>query len=320
MVVPNNTTSIGSSVLKCPVCGGENTIIEDPTTGALVCRACGTVIQERTIAIGPYWRVFGSGDVISKVSSKAIDFSLPNIGIGNSKISVAGSGSIVSKLRALAKRNRLIQYSDNTERKIAELRNLFMNIKYNRLNLPDTVIEEALTLYRQLSRRCDGIKGARTKDLALVLLYIACKRQRLGYQLRELKAALNVDKSKRVSKILTTIKQCLVDMNGGNVVLRSEEELGRFLDRVIGSLKLGEDVRYYVTKLSVSIVREGEKLKLMNGRTAYSLIASAVYIATTLMGARRRQRDIAEAARVTDVTIRNRYKEVLSKMDIVIDV
>lgn len=318
MVATNNTVNL-NSILRCPYCGSVNTISEDPTTGELVCRACGSVIQDHIIVTGPYWRVFGNNEGKSRVSTKVINPSLPNHGIGGSVIAITNKGgSIAAKLRTLAKRNKLIQYPDSIERRIKELKDLMMGIKY-KLNLPDSVIEESITLYRQLSKRCD-IKGYRTKDLALALLYIACKRQKLGYQLRELKTALNVDKSKRVSRILTVARQCLIDRSNGDILLRSEEELGRFLDRVISSLKLGEDTRYHVTKLSINIVREGEKLRLMNGRTAYSLIASAVYIAATLMGARRRQRDIAEAARVTDVTIRNRYKEVLSKMDIVIEV
>jgi transcription initiation factor TFIIB len=35
---------------------------------------------------------------------------------------------------------------------------------------------------------------------------------------------------------------------------------------------------------------------------------------------RKRQRDVAEASGITDVTIRNRYKEIISKMNVVIDV
>ncbi|WP_069807717.1 TFIIB-type zinc ribbon-containing protein [Vulcanisaeta thermophila] len=316
MVTADKVVNVG--VLRCPNCGGVGTIIEDPSTGELVCRACGFVLQDHVISEGPPWRVFDSSEVVGRVSAKVISPSLPNHGIGGSVIAVENrGGSVAAKLRALARRNRLIQYVENTERRAKELRDLLMGVKY-RLNLPDSVIDDAIILYRQLSSRCD-IKGARTRDLALVLLYMAIKKHRLGYQFRELKAALNTDGGKRVSRLLMTVKQCLAQQ-GGEGLIRSDEELGRFLERVIASLKLGEDIRYHVTKLSISMVKEGEKLRLTNGRTAYSLIASAVYIAATLMGARRRQRDVAEAAKVTDVTIRNRYKELISKLDIVIEV
>ncbi|WP_243679043.1 hypothetical protein [Vulcanisaeta distributa] len=104
------------------------------------------------------------------------------------------------------------------------------------------------------------------------------------------------------------------------MIVKSQEELGRFLQRVINALKLSEDIRYHVTKLAMEIINEGQRKRLTNGRTFYALVASAVYIAVTLMGVRKRQRDVAEASGVTDVTIRNRYKEVVSKINIIIEV
>ncbi|WP_243675679.1 hypothetical protein [Vulcanisaeta distributa] len=160
--------------------------------------------------------------------------------------------------------------------------------------------------------------GVRTKDLALVLLYVACKRSKVVCTLRDLRNALNVEKSKRISRLLGLVRQVI---GNNDVVVKSQEELGRFLQRVINALKLNEDIRYHVTKLAMEIINEGgQRRRLTNGRTFYALVASAVYIAVTLMGVRKRQRDVAEASGVTDVTIRNRYKEVISKIDIVIEV
>jgi transcription initiation factor TFIIB len=46
------------------------------------------------------------------------------------------------------------------------------------------------------------------------------------------------------------------------------------------------------------------------------MAAAAIYIASVLCGERRTQRDVAEIAGVTEVTIRNRYKELANKLDI----
>jgi transcription initiation factor TFIIB len=306
---------VRQSVLRCPYCGSTD-IVFDSERGELVCRGCGSVIQEHLIDVGPEWRAFNNEEVLIYERAKPISPALPGHGLGGSVIEIRHgyTPSLQSRLRALVRLNKFNQYQ-YTERKVAELHDVMEQVRY-KLNLPSSVVDEALVLFRQLASRYD-LRGVRTRDLALVLLYVACRRAKVVCQLRELRNALNVERSKSISKLLGLVRQVV---GNGDVVVKSQEELGRFLQRVINALKLGEDVRYYVTKLAMEIINEGLRKRLTNGRTFYALVASAVYIAVTLMGARKRQRDVAEASGVTDVTIRNRYKEIISKMDIIIDV
>lgn len=306
---------LGLGVLKCPSCGSTDVIL-DPERGEYVCRRCGLVIQEHVVDTGPEWRAFSGEEALIYERAKPISPALPYQGIGSSIIEIKHSHNplLQSKLRALVRFNRFGQYQ-YVERRILDLLDIIKPIKY-RLNLPDSVIEEALVLFRQLSSRYD-LRGTRTKDLALVVLYISCKRARIVCPLRELRRALGIEKSKRISKLFSIARQ-VIGVEG--ITAGNREELGRFLQRVVNALKLSEDVRFLVTKLAMDIVNEGMRKRLTNGRTFYALVASAVYIAVTLMGVRKKQRDVAEASGVTDVTIRNRYKEVLSKINIVVEV
>ena len=299
--------------LVCPNCGSTD-IVFDPERGELVCRHCGLVIEEHVMDLGPEWRAFSNDEALAHERAKPISPALPGQGLGNSVIGIKHNLLLHSKLRALIRLNRYNQYQ-YTERRIAELLDVIKPVKYE-LNLPDNVIDEAMVLFRQLASKHD-LRGVRTKDLALVLLYVACKRSKVVCPLRELRNALNVERSKRISRLLGLVRQVV---GNGDVIMKSQEELGRFLQRVINVLKLNEDIRYHVTKLAMEIINEGQRKRLTNGRTFYALVASAVYIAVTLMGVRKRQRDVAEASGVTDVTIRNRYKEVVSKINIVIEV
>ena len=45
------------------------------------------------------------------------------------------------------------------------------------------------------------------------------------------------------------------------------------------------------------------------------MAAAALYIASVLLGERKTQRDVAEVAGVTEVTIRNRYKELTEQLE-----
>jgi transcription initiation factor TFIIB len=55
---------------------------------------------------------------------------------------------------------------------------------------------------------------------------------------------------------------------------------------------------------------------LISGRGPTGVAAAAVYIAGLLKGERRTQKEVANVAGVTEVTIRNRYRELKKKLDI----
>ena len=56
------------------------------------------------------------------------------------------------------------------------------------------------------------------------------------------------------------------------------------------------------------ILRTAEELKISAGKDPMGLAAAALYVACVTNGENKTQRDVAEAAGVTEVTIRNRYK------------
>jgi len=59
---------------------------------------------------------------------------------------------------------------------------------------------------------------------------------------------------------------------------------------------------------AVEILREAERLKTTAGKDPMGLAAAALYIACVMNDEKRTQKMIADAAGVTEVTIRNRYK------------
>jgi transcription initiation factor TFIIB len=67
-------------------------------------------------------------------------------------------------------------------------------------------------------------------------------------------------------------------------------------------------------EIANKILVTARKIGLTCGRGPRGLVAAASYIASVLVGERRTQREIAETAKVTEVTIRNRYKELVEKL------
>ena len=86
-----------------------------------------------------------------------------------------------------------------------------------------------------------------------------------------------------------------------------------YVPRFITQLKLPGKVQQKV----IEILEDAKSQRsLVTGRDPRGLAAAAIYIASILMDHRVTQRDIAMAAGVTEVTVRNRYKELVRKLKI----
>ncbi|MBU0496591.1 MAG: transcription initiation factor IIB, partial [Candidatus Thermoplasmatota archaeon] len=85
-----------------------------------------------------------------------------------------------------------------------------------------------------------------------------------------------------------------------------------YISRFCSELKLSGDVQ---TK-TIDIIQDAANNELTSGRGPTGIAAAALYIASVLCGERRTQREVADVAGVTEVTIRNRYKELAEKLDI----
>ena len=84
-----------------------------------------------------------------------------------------------------------------------------------------------------------------------------------------------------------------------------------YVPRFISDLGLPSEVQ----KTTMEILKAARKVRgLVTGRDPRGLAAAAIYIASIISDCRVTQRDISRVSGVTEVTIRNRYKELVSKL------
>jgi transcription initiation factor TFIIB len=69
-----------------------------------------------------------------------------------------------------------------------------------------------------------------------------------------------------------------------------------------------------VEAIANKILAVASELKLTSGRGPKGIAAAATYTASVLVGEGMTQREIAEISQVTEVTIRNRYKEMIRRL------
>ncbi len=214
--------------------------------------------------------------------------------------------SISSKNRAqlyrLRKWQRRIRVSNATERNLA-----FALSELDRmasaLGLPRTVRETAAVVYRKAVDK-NLIRGRSIEGVAAAALYAACRQCSVPRTLDEIEEVSRVSR-KEIGRTYRFISRELA------LKLMPTSPID-YVPRFCSGLNLKGEVQ----SKSVEILRQASEKELTSGRGPTGVAAAAIYIASILCGERRTQREVADVAGVTEVTIRNRYKELAEELDI----
>ena len=295
--------------VKCPKCGGTH-LTKDYSRAELVCEDCGLVIDADLIDQGPEWRAFDSEQREKKSRTGApMTYTRHDKGLSTTiswQNRDAYGHSIPPRNRAqlyrLRKWHTRTRISDGTERNLA-LALTSLDRMSSSLSLPRNVRETAAMIYRK-AMRLKLTRGRTIEGIVAAVLYAACRQCNVPRTLEE------------ISKV-SEIKKKDVGRNYRNISRRLELKLlptvpQDYISRFCSQLSLSNDVQIK----TINILKKAAKEELTSGRGPTGMAAAALYIASVICGERRTQREVAEVAGVTEVTIRNRYKELASKLDI----
>jgi transcription initiation factor TFIIB len=296
-------------IIQCPECGSRH-LSKDYSRAELVCEDCGLVIDEAFIDHGPEWRAFDKEQQDKRGRTGApMTYTIHDKGlstmIGWTNRDAYGK-SIPTRNRAqlfrLRKWQRRIRISDATERNLAfALSNL--DRMSSGMGLPRTVRETAAMIYRKAALR-NLVRGRSVEGVAAAALYAACRQCRVPRTLDEIS---NIARMSR-KEIGRNYRYVARELELKLIPTSPEDYISRFCSE----LKLSGDVK----AKTIEILKEAADKELTSGRGPTGIAAASLYIATVLCGERRTQREIADVAGVTEVTIRNRYKELTKKLDI----
>jgi len=294
-------------VQQCPECGSTR-LMRDYECAEIVCMNCGFVIAAKLTDRGPEWRAFDDEQRAKRARVGApLTYTIHDKGLSTmidwhdrdiyGKRLSPGQKAQIYRLR---KWQRRIRVSDATERNLAFALSEISKIA-NSLNLPKNILETASVIYRKAVKE-HLIRGRSIQGVTAAAIYVACRQCGLARTLEEIAQASSINKKE---------------------VGRSYRFLIKELDYFIPPLKPSQ----YITKFSNQLTMQGKveeiahkilltarDLKLTSGRGPTGIAAAASYIASVLTGERKTQREIAEIAQVTEVTIRNRYKELVERL------
>lgn len=296
-------------IVKCPECESAH-LIRDYERGELVCEDCGLVIDEAYIDQGPEWRAFDTeqGERRSRTGAP-VTYTIHDKGLSTEigwKNKDFYGKSIPTRSRAqlyrLRKWQRRIRVSNATERNLAfalsELERMASAV-----GLPRNVRETAAIIYRKAVGK-NLIRGRSIEGVAAAALYGACRQCNVPRTLDEIAGTSRVSRK----EIGRTYRFMSRELKLRLMPTSPQDYIARFCSE----LKLGSDVQ---TKAN-EILKIATEKELTSGRGPTGVAAAALYVASVMCGQRKTQREVADIAGVTEVTIRNRYKELTEKLNL----
>ncbi|OGS41423.1 MAG: transcription initiation factor IIB [Euryarchaeota archaeon RBG_13_31_8] len=296
-------------ITRCQKCGSTH-LIKDYSRAELICKDCGLVIDEDLIDHGPEWRAFDSEqrDKRSRTGSP-MTYTIHDKGLSTTigwKNRDSYGKSIPTRNRAqiyrLRKWQSRIRLNDATERTLATALSALDRMASS-MSLPRTVRETAAMIYRKAAWN-KLVRGRSIEGVTAASLYAACRQCHVPRTLDEISNTAHITR-KEIGRTYRYISHEL----GLKLLPTSPED---YVSRFCSELKLSSVVQ----AKTLQILKEAAQKELTSGRGPTGLAASSLYIASVICSERRTQREIANIAGVTEVTIRNRYKEITEKLDI----
>jgi len=289
--------------LECPECGGKLT--NDSERGETVCRDCGLVVEEDEIDHGPEWRAFDSKekDQKSRVGAPTTNMMHDkglSTNIGWQDKDAYGnrlSGRQREKMQRLRTWNERFRTRDSKERNLKQALGEIDRMA-SALGLPDNVRETASVIYRRALDE-DLLPGRSIEGVSTASLYAAARQAGTPRSLDEITNVSRVEKDEIARTYRYVVRELKLEIQPADPE--------SYVPRFASDLDLSDESERRARQLLQTAKQEG----VHSGKSPVGLAAAAVYAASLLTNEKVTQSEVSGVANISEVTIRNRYHELL---------
>ena len=291
--------------ITCSICKSDR-IITDPECGEIICIDCGIVISDKIQDINqPEWRAFNTEQVNSKARTGAPtslarhDMGLATM-IGTADKDASGH-RIDEAMHFRMKRLRTwdLRTQANTPRERNLLQAFYqLYILKDKLRLSDAAVEKTAYIYRK-AQQTGFVRGRTIAAVLAAAVYITCRETEIGSpkSLKDVAAASNI-KRKDLAKSYRQLV-CEFDYKVPNI------DPIKCIAKISSKANLSEKT----ARRAINIMRQVTENEISAGKDPMGLAAAVLYMSCIKTGENRTQKDISSAAGITEVTIRNRFKD-----------
>ena len=299
----------------CPYCGSTR-LVYDAERAEIKCADCGAVIEEHIVDLGPEWRAFDEeqrerrtrvgAPATLTIHDKGLstDIDWRNKDATGKPLDLQGR-TRAQRLRVWQRRIRVSTSNDRSLTMVLTEIDRIVSV----LDLPRDVNETAARICR-LAMKNHIAKGRSIESMAAACVYAACRINRIPRTLDEISSVSRASKKEvgRSYRILAkTVLTQICKVPPASPI--------DYIPRLVSQLGLPGEVQ----TRAVEILNIAMQLGITSGKGPTGLAAAAVYLACVLLNYKKTQREIAQAAGVTEVTVRNRYKELSDQLNFIVE-
>jgi len=296
-----NPATVGDTK-RCTKCGGTNIII-DSEVGEEVCGSCGLVLNEGHMDTGPEWRAFTAEERSSRSrTGMGYSYTLYDKGLSTVLSGYRDANGKTLKRETLRQMDRLRKYDnrskfDDTWRRNLSIAMAELDRMSALLHIPGSIKERSALLYRK-ALKMDLIRGRSIDAFVAASIYATCRLERLPRPLKQISAA----STREHSEIARTYRLMLREMD----LKMPIDDPMKFVPSIASKLNLRRDTETH----AIEILRKARKLHGLSGKEPRGIAAASLYKACLENNDRRVQKEVAEAAGTTEVTLRNRLRGI----------
>jgi transcription initiation factor TFIIB len=283
-------------------------VVSDPETGELIRKDTGEVISDNMLSQRKEWRSFDIEEGANRARTGApTSLAFHDMGLSTviGKEATDASGNAIdtdtrmrmSRLRTWDNRS---QVHSPTERSLQKAFSILSRLK-DRLGLPNHITEKAAYTYRKAQDK--GLVRGDTIDSVLAAsIYVAARQSGVPRTLDEISEISNVKlkhAARSYRRIVTQldIKAPIIDPS-------------KYIMKVANKLGFDEKIK----RKALELMEKAQKKNILVGKDPVSMAASILYLVNVAEGHYKTQSEIAKEAGTTEVTVRNRSKELRQKL------
>ncbi|HEX2615880.1 MAG TPA: TFIIB-type zinc ribbon-containing protein [Nitrososphaera sp.] len=323
---------------QCPECSAN--LIQDHSKGEYICERCGCVVMDQ---VEDYGRESNSTDFEEKSkntrASGSTSLALHDFGlrteIASGSKDYAGKSidyqmaETMNSIRKWHIRSRIVSPQER------RLSNVLTKINETcaAMSLPKLLIETSAMLYRNFESNYEA-KGKSIACMAAATIYLACKKCSVVRSLEEIVEATGAtDPDRSNVKLASKYYRMMVMEMGVFTEQQAPAPAAASMPQPTPSLAVALAIDHYISKLAnmakidtkverlaIDIAHKTDDHMLADGKAPNGLAAAYIYIASMLLGVNILQRDVSSLSGVTEVTIRNRCKDILTYFKLTVTV
>jgi transcription initiation factor TFIIB len=291
----------------CPECGGS--LVSDEARGERACEECGLVVEADSIDHGPEWRAFDASEKDDKSrvgapTTKLMHDEGLSTTIGWSDRDAHGNTlsatkrSQMSRLRTWDERFRTRDHKDrNLKQALGEIDRMG-----SALGLGESVRETASVIYRRALEE-DLLPGRSIEGVASACVYAAARQAGTPRTIDEVVRVSRIDEIELKRTYRYVVKELGLEV--------APADPKSYVPRFASDLGVDDETQYRASELLDTGIEAGVHV----GKSPVGLAAAAVYAAAKLTGEEVTQAEVSAVTDMSEVTIRNRYQELLQAED-----